>query len=73
MKPAIGLRLAFARSISDKHSPDEASRGLDRRRAEGNDVLRRLAFAKFVVHDERRDLGIGLGRERVALGGEFLP
>ena len=34
--------------------------------------MRRLALAEFVLDDERRDLGIGLGRKRVALGGEFL-
>ena len=37
-----------------------------------NRVLRRLALAEFVLDDERRDLGIGFGGERVALGGELL-
>ncbi len=37
-----------------------------------NRLARRLAFAKLVLDDEGRDLGIGLGRERVALGREFL-
>ena len=37
-----------------------------------NRLSRRLALAEFVLDDEGRDLGIGLGRERISLGGEFL-
>ena len=38
-----------------------------------NRLLRRLAFFQFVLDDECGNLGIGLGRERIAFGGEFLP
>ena len=31
-----------------------------------------LPLAEFVLDDERRNLGIGLGRKRISLGGEFL-
>ena len=37
-----------------------------------NRVLRRFALGEFVLDDEGRDLGIGLGRKRIALGGELL-
>ena len=37
-----------------------------------NRLLGRFAFRKFVLDDERRDFGIGLGRKRMAVGGEFL-
>ena len=37
-----------------------------------NRGLRRLAFGQFVLDDEGRDLGVGLGRKRMAPGGQFL-
>ena len=37
-----------------------------------NRLLGPLALVEFVLDDERRNFGIGFGRERIALGGEFL-
>ena len=52
---------------------DERERPAEAPKRRMNRVLRRLAFAEFVLDDESCDLGIGLGRERVALGGKLLP
>ena len=37
-----------------------------------NRVLRRFALSEFVLDDERRNFGIGLGRKRISLRREFL-
>ena len=37
-----------------------------------NRLLGPLALVEFVLDDERRNFGIGFGRKRIALGGEFL-
>ena len=37
-----------------------------------NRLLRRLALSEFVLDQERGDLGVRLGRERMALGGELV-
>ena len=51
---------------------DERERAAQPPERRMNRLLRRLALAEFVLDDERRNFGIGLGRKRIALGGEFL-
>ena len=48
---------------------ESAAQALERRM---NRLLRRLALSEFVLDQERGDLGVGLGRERMALGGELV-
>ena len=48
---------------------ERAAQALERRR---NRLLRRLARSEFVLDYERGDLGVRLGRERMALGGELV-
>ena len=59
------ILLALEQIDERERAAQPRERGMDR-------VLRRFALGEFVLDDEGRNLGIGLGGEDVAFGGQFL-
>ena len=51
---------------------DERERAAQPPEPSMNGVLRRFALSEFVLDDERRNFGIGLGRKRISFRREFL-